>query len=89
MPIISMFYGIIIRMFNMDNKKHHKPHIHAEFQGVLTVFDIGTGEILEGEMPASRRKLVEAWIEIHRDELLADWKLATEGEKVFKIKPLD
>jgi len=89
MPIISMFYGIIIRMFNMDNRRHHKPHVHAEFQGELTVFDIETGEVIEGNMPGGRRKLVEAWIEIHRDELLADWKLAIGGEKVFKIKPLD
>lgn len=89
MPIISMFYGIIIRMFNMDNKKHNKPHIHAEYQGKLATFDIETGEILEGEMPGNRKKLVEAWIEIHRDELLADWTLAISGEKIFKIKPLD
>jgi hypothetical protein len=29
-----------------------------------------------------------AWIELHRDELLADWKLAVGGNKPFRINPL-
>ncbi len=33
-------------------------------------------------------KLVQAWIEIHQEELMADWELATEGETIFKIDPL-
>jgi hypothetical protein len=33
-------------------------------------------------------KLVQAWIEIHREELLADWQLAVEGQQPFKIEPL-
>jgi len=89
MPIISMFYGIIIRMFNLDNQKHHLPHIHAEYQDQNAVFRIDNDEIIEGVFPDRATKLVQAWIEIHRDELMADWKLAISGEKVFKIKPLD
>lgn len=89
MPTISMFYGIIIRMFYRDNKQHHLPHIHAEFQGEVIVFAIEDGSVLDGSLPNSKRKLVEAWIEIHRDELLADWQLAVEGETVFKIKGLE
>lgn len=89
MPTISMFYGIIIRMFYKDNKQHHLPHIHAEFQGMVAVFNIEDGSILEGTLPVSKRKLVEAWIEIHRDELYADWQLAVQGETVFKIKGLE
>jgi len=33
-------------------------------------------------------KLVQAWMEIHREELLADWELAAQGQPVFKIEPL-
>jgi len=33
-------------------------------------------------------KLVQAWMEIHKDELLVDWDLAVRGEAVFKIDPL-
>jgi hypothetical protein len=89
MPTISMFFGIIIRMFYRDNQQHHLPHIHAEFQGEVAVFAIQDGSILDGSLSAPKRKLVEAWIEIHRDELLADWQLAVEGENVFKIKGLE
>jgi len=84
-----MFYGIIIRMFYRDNKQHNLPHIHAEYQGEIAVFAIEDGTILDGSLPTSKRKLVEAWIEIHRDDLFADWRLAVAGETVFKIKGLE
>lgn len=32
MPIISMFYGIIVRMFYFDNQKHKETHIHIYYQ---------------------------------------------------------
>jgi len=32
--------------------------------------------------------MVQAWIEIHKDELCADWELAVAGEDLFKIEPL-
>jgi hypothetical protein len=89
MPTISMFFGIIIRMFYRDNQQHHLPHIHAEYQGEVAVFSIQDGSILDGSLPTSKRKLVEAWIEIHRDELFANWQLAVTGETVFKIKGLE
>lgn len=89
MPTISFFYGIIIRMFFRDTDQHHMPHIHAEYQGDVAVFAIETGELLAGSMQKSKIKLVDAWIEIHREELMADWKLASNGQNVFKIKGLD
>jgi hypothetical protein len=88
MPILSMFYGIVVRMYVYDNKRHHLPHVHAEYSGVEAVFVITTGEVLTGELPSSKTRLVQAWIEIHRDELMADWQLAVNGEEVFKIEPL-
>jgi len=89
LPTISMFFGIIIRMFYRDNKQHHLPHIHAEFQNDIAVFGISDGSILEGAFPPSKKKLVEAWIEIHHEELLANWQLAVNGETVFRIKGLE
>jgi len=52
------------------------------------VLAIPEGDVLEGELPRNKMKLVQAWIEIHQDELLADWELASQGEAVFKIDPL-
>ena len=89
MPISSMFYGIIIRMFYRDNQQHHLPHIHAEYQGQVAVFSIMDGALLDGGMPSAKQKLVVAWMEIHKDELIADWDLAVVGEKVFRIKGLE
>lgn len=88
MPVISMFYGIIVLMYFMDRKKHKLPHIHVQYQDNEAVISIPEGKLLEGSLPKSKIKLVHAWIEIHQDELMADWKLAMQGEPVFKIDPL-
>jgi hypothetical protein len=52
------------------------------------VIDINTYEILEGQIPPRQLRLVSAWIEIHKEELLANWKLCQNGEKPFSIEPL-
>ena len=88
MPIISMFYGIIVMMYYFDNRKHHLPHIHIKYQGKEAVFSLENGAVLDGEVPNKQRKLVEAWIEIHKEELVANWELAVNGEKIFSIDPL-
>lgn len=86
MPVISMFYGIIVLMYYVDNKKHHRPHIHVEYSGEEAVVSIP--EVMEGSLRSAKLKLVQAWIEIHQDELMADWRLAVRGQPVFKIEPL-
>lgn len=88
MPLISTFYGILIYMYWTDNKRHHCPHIHAQYSGEEGVFDIESGDLLEGSLPRAKMRLVQAWIELHRDDLLADWSLAIKGEATFKIAPL-
>ncbi len=88
MAIISMFYGIIISMYYLDNRKHHTPHIHVKYQEHEAVIDIPDGNLLEGSIPSNKIKLVLAWIEIHKEDLMADWELAINGEAVFKIDPL-
>lgn len=88
MPVISMFYGILVLMFSFDDKKHHLPHIHAQYAEHGAILAIDSGEVLDGDLPRSKMKLVQAWIEIHREELLADWQLAIEGQQLFKIEPL-
>jgi len=88
MAVISIFYGLIISMYYLDNKRHHLPHIHVKYQEMEAVFSINNGEILEDELPNNKRKLVEAWIEIHKEDLLADWSLAIAGQNIFTIEPL-
>ncbi len=88
MPVISMFYGVIVSMFSLDTKKHKAPHIHVAYQGKEAVIAIPSGEVLDGDLKAGKLKLVQAWVEIHNEELIADWELAVKGQQVFKIEPL-
>ncbi len=83
-----MFYGIIISIYYLDNKKHNTPHIHVKFQDFEAVISIPDGRLMEGNLPTNKMKLLLAWIEIHSDELMANWELASKGESVFKIEPL-
>ncbi len=88
MPLISMFYGIIIRMYLIDNQHHNLPHIHAKYAEFEVSISIESGEILAGELPRKQLRLVQAWMELHYDELMADWELAIGGELPYKIAPL-
>ena len=88
MAVISMFYGIIVSMYFFDKRKHQMPHVHVKYQEQEVVIAIPSGDILEGELKSNKLRLVQAWIEIHQEELIADWKLASEGQSVFKIDPL-
>jgi Domain of unknown function (DUF4160) len=88
MPVISMFYGIIIAMYYLDTKQHNLPHIHVKYQEFEAVFTIPEGNLIDGDLPNNKMKLVVAWIELHKDELMADWELAVSGQKIFSIEPL-
>ncbi len=83
-----MFYGILILMYFYDDKKHKMPHIHADYCEYSASIAIEDGKILSGSLPSGKMKLVQAWIEIHKEDLLANWKLAVAGEPIFKIAPL-
>lgn len=83
-----MFYGIIVSMYYLDTKKHHSPHIHVRYQDEEAVLSVPDGDLLEGSVRKNKMKLVLAWMEIHRDDLIADWALASQGQQVFKIEPL-
>ena len=84
MPTVSMFYGIIIYIYFMD---HNPPHIHAEYAEYKAQFDFN-GKMIAGKMPRKKRKLIEAWIILHAEELAANWKIAAAGGAVMPIDPL-
>lgn len=83
MPIISVFFGIIIRMYYDE---HNPPHIHLEYQGNKAILDF-RGNILKGDLKSrTALRLVRDWIDLRIDE---DWKLAQKGEQIKKIPPLE
>ncbi len=87
MPELSRFYGIVIRIF-FEAGKHHTAHFHAVYQEFEASFSIEEIDMIAGEFPTKHRRLVEAWAELHQDELLAAWNLLQSGELPNKINPL-
>ncbi len=87
MPVLSMFFGIIVRMYRELGGKHNLPHVHAEFSGDEVVVALD-GTVLEGSIPRNKMKLLLALMEIHHDELVANWTLLSNGEQFFRIDPL-
>lgn len=75
-------------MYYFDNQQHKTPHIHVHYQEHSAVIEIPSGAVLEGTLPKNKQKLVDAWVELRQEELLADWQLAVNGDSVFKIEPL-
>ena len=88
LEIISVFYGIAVYMYNDDRMRHHRPHIHVKYGEFEAVFAIDEGIVLRGVLPRSQTRLVQAWIEIHRRELMDDWDLASNQKQPRKIEPL-
>ena len=85
MPIISKFFGIIIRMFYDE---HNPPHLHAEYQGYNAVFDF-QGNMIKGDLRSrTAMKLVREWIDISLADLEEDWRLAGERKELKNINPL-
>lgn len=87
MPELSRFFGVVIYMYFKD---HVPPHFHAVYQGQEAQVSIETGNIIAGELPNRQTRLVQAWVELHREELIENYH---ESQKDFgklkKIKPLE
>lgn len=85
MPTISVFFGIVIKMFYDD---HNPPHFHAEYQGEMAVFDF-RGNILRGEIRSRTAvRLIREWVDLRQAELEHNWESMQAGEEFSKIEPL-
>jgi hypothetical protein len=85
MPEISRFLGIIIAMFYRD---HAPPHFHAIYGEYEITVEIESG-VIDGRFPKRALKLVFEWLELHREELLENWRLAEDRRPLNKIEPLE
>lgn len=84
MPVLSQFYGIIIKMYFQESE-HHPPHFHATYGGYEAEFAIETGDILAGRIPLRPTRLIRKWLAEHRPELQEIW----DTQIFIKIKPLE
>lgn len=89
MPELSRFHGIIIRMFRETGGRHHLPHFHAYYQDEAAVYGLDPIERLSGSLPLRQQRLVEAWAELHREELIDNWARLDSGEPRRFIDPLE
>ncbi len=81
MPEISRFYGVIIYMFFND---HVPPHFKAKYAEYEANIQISNGALLDGDIPIGKLKLVQAWAEIHKNELMEMW----DSKNFHKVDPL-
>ena len=88
MPTVSEFYGILIRLYWRDVDRHAAPHFHARYAEHEASFSIPDAEVLAGGFPRRQRRLVQAWAELHGDELEQAWARAVNGEDPGTIEPL-
>lgn len=75
-------------MFMEVAAPHHRPHFHAVYQDATATFALDPIECIGGTLPRTQQRLVEAWAEIHREEVLRDWELLQSGHPPLKIEPL-
>ena len=85
MPLISEFFGITIYMYYDD---HNPPHFHAVYGGETALISIIDGSIFKGTFPIKQSRMVQAWCEIHRDELMRNWELYKSFGQLLLIEPL-
>ncbi len=85
MPTISVFYGIVIRMFVRD---HPPPHFHVRYGEHRARVSIETSELLDGRLPPRVERLVRQWTEIHRGELAENWRRTERLLLPERVEPL-
>ncbi len=88
MPELARFFGIIIRMYTEVTAQHYRPHFHAYYQNMVGIYAIDQIELLSGNLPRRQERFVEAWAELHQDELLQAWNRLQSGRIPDAIDPL-
>jgi len=88
MPEIARFLGIIIRMYVEAGEKHSSPHFHAYYQGAVAIYNIDTIELMAGSLPRRQLRFIEAWAELHQDELRENWNRLQHGQAPLSVEPL-
>lgn len=84
MPVLSRFYGIIIRMYFLQ-KEHNPPHIHAIYGDDVAAITISDGKVIEGALPNKALEMVKEWVSLNKDELLTMW----ETQEFKQLSPLE
>ena len=87
MPELSRFGGISVYMYSEPNSPHKLPHIHAVYQEQEVVVSLD-GNVLEGDLPSRKLRMLLVWVELRQRELEENWSLLSAGKKFIKVEPL-
>ena len=83
MPVISRFYGLVIKMY-FRQAEHNPPHIHVIYGDFSGVIDIQTGKMIEGDLPGRALKMLDEWLQQYRTDLLHIW----DTQEFIELPPL-
>ena len=86
--IISAFYGLVVGFQTRNKPKDSSPTLIVVYQEQTIGINLQTAAISFGELPQPKQVLVNAWIEIHREELLVNWQTGYQRGEFFAIEPL-
>ena len=86
MPTLSIFFGIVVRMWHDD---HPPAHIHAEYQGFEALVSIDTGEVIQGKLPTKAARILKEWCATHNEELRNNWIKAQNYQTLDRIQGAD
>jgi hypothetical protein len=89
MPEISRFFGIIITIYMEIEEVHQIPHFHARYGEYQASFSIDPIVQLAGALPRRQQRLVEAWAELHQDELRGNWLRVQVGQAPTRVRGLE
>lgn len=84
MPVISRFYGMVVKMFFLASE-HNPPHIHVVYGEYVGIIDIRTIQMLQGDLPNKALNIVQEWVQIHQNELLEMW----QTQDIKPLPPID
>ena len=86
MPIISAFFGMIVRVFHAD---HAPPHVHVRYGDCEAIFEIKTGQLLHGKLPPRLEKVMREWLKLRRREVMKSWGDAQEHTAPRRVRPIE
>ena len=75
-------------MYMEAGGQHHSPHFHAYYGEDVAIYRLDTIEMIAGVLPKRQQRFVEAWAELHQQELMEDWTLLHSGQHPLPIAPL-
>ena len=86
MPILSTFFGIIVRVYHDD---HEPPHVHVQYGEFEAIVEISTGRVLAGRLPPRVRRILAEWLRERRDAVAKAWAIARQHRTPPRIRPLE